>query len=88
MLAALQVGGFKAPFITVGGVVVVAALISIYVLPNITENSNLSGSFLPLLKSVGCIIIYFVVISNTMALSSMDPTFSPFLESKVGNFLH
>lgn len=70
------------PFIVVGSIVIITAIISQFVLPVIEEVTVINESFLSLLKSPGCVIIYLVVIGSSMALSSTDPIFSPFMSAK------
>lgn len=72
------------PFIVVGSIVVVTAIVSQIVLPKTEEVTVISDSFVKLLKSPGCTIIYLVVIGSSMALTSTDPIFSPFMTQKVG----
>lgn len=81
----MQVGGYKTPFIVVGGVVIVTAIVSAFVLPSAKGLVAFKGSFLQLMKSGGCIVMYLVVVGSSMALSATDPLFSPYMSQTVSS---
>lgn len=81
----LKVGGYKTPFIVVGGVVIVTAVVSQFVLPKTKDLTVFTGSFLSLMLSPGCVIMYLVVVGSSMALSATDPLFAPYMHEMVRN---
>ena len=66
---------------------IVTAIMSAFVLPSVKELTSFSGSFLQLMRSAGCIIMYLIVIGSSMALSATDPLFSPYMSETVSCIL-
>ncbi|XP_067934915.1 MFS-type transporter SLC18B1-like [Watersipora subatra] len=74
-------GGYLLPFIVIGCLVWITAIAAFFILPPIDNVAKLSGSMLAILKIPGCLVIYLCIVSCGMALSFLDPTFSPWMTS-------
>jgi len=64
--------------------VLLTTVASYVVLPKCEDVDDISAGFHGLFKSPGCVVIYLVTVGSSMALSSTDPIFSPFMTDKVG----
>ena len=66
-----------------------AHLMGLYMLSfSVDEMSRMDRSILGLLKIPGCFVMYLVTVTTGIALSFLDPTFSPYMTSTVRYYIH
>jgi len=94
-----KVGGFKIPFITIGSVLVLAAFIVYWILPNESEYSKEEnhsdkdggnkdeevGSISSILRIPGVFMISITIVVTGMVLSFLDPTLTNHLDDITNN---
>ncbi|CAH1803160.1 unnamed protein product [Owenia fusiformis] len=74
--ALYQAGGFKLPFLVLGGVVMCMAILCIWLLPPPQNIANMQGSMLSLFKMPITFIVYYIIFVGALTLGFLDVAYS------------
>lgn len=72
-------GGYKLPFIVVGGILMIASAASFYLLPSFDQAKGTHGNFLRLFIIPTNLAIFWVIFASSVGLSFLDPTLAKHL---------